>query len=381
MIIHERRYDIFSAGPSITDKEKEYVSNAINEMWLYGGYPYINAFERKMADYVGRKYALALPSGTAAIHLSLLASGIRAGDEVIVPDFTWIATSVPLSYIGAKPIFVDVDRKTWCITAEEIKKHLTANTKAVIAVDMYGNMPEYEEIARVSEENNLILLEDSAEAIGSEYMNKKAGSFGKVSILSFQASKLLSTEEGGMLLTDDEDIFKKAQKLANCGKKIGGRTLYVEEVGYKYKYTGIQAAMGLAQLERIDEILEKRKTIFQWYKKELSGVKGIFLNEPGDRVNSNYWLTTIIFDDKVYDFVKEDLVTYLKKERIETRPVMYQLTGLPLYHDIKQSWDNINSEYISRMGINLPSPDDLTFDQAKKVVNVLLKFLKAHSKT
>lgn len=368
---------IYSAGPSISEKEIRYVTDAIQNAWYQGAYAYIHEFETAVAKYVGRRYALALPSGTSAIHLSLLAHGIGEGDEIIYPDFTWVGTSAPAQYVGATPVFVDVEPDTWCISADCIRKHITGRTKAIYAVDIFGNMPDYDEIQSIADEYGLLLLEDSAQAIGSEYKGRKAGSFGKASIFSFHGSKLLTTGEGGMLVTDDEAVFERAQKLANCGRDSKStRMFWFDEIGYKYKYTSLQAAMGLAQIERIDEILEKRREIFGWYLEELGDVEGLQFNTPGDDVRSNYWMSTIIFDSRKYHFQKEDVVAYFKERGIESRPVIYQLSRMPAYSLIHQDWANPVTEEISRMGINLPTPDNLEYEDVLFVARTLKDFLR-----
>lgn len=369
---------IFSAGPSISQKEIEYVNDAIRNAWYEGAYAYISEFENAVAQYVGRQFALALPSGTSAIHLSLLASGITEGDEVIVPDFTWVATAAPLSYIGAKPVFVDVDRDSWCITPNQIRKRITARTKAIYTVDIFGNMPDYDSIYKIVDEYGLNLLEDSAEAIGSSYKGKKAGSFGNASIFSFHGSKLLTTGEGGMLVTDNEELFERARKLANYGRDYNSNKMFwFDEVGYKYKYTSLQAAMGLAQIERIDEILCKRRQIFEWYSDELSGVDGIEINTPGEGVFSNYWMTTAVFDENIYNLTKEDVVAHFKSQNIESRPVVYQLSSMPAYGFIRQDWRNPVTEHISKMGVNLPTSHILNKEDVVYVVRVLKDFLES----
>lgn len=367
---------IYSAGPSISRKEIEYVTDAITNAWYEGAYAYIGEFEEAVARYVDRKYALALPSGTSAIHLSYLVNEIGEGDEVIVPDFTWVGTSAPLSYVGAKPVFADIDKDTWCISVDSIKKHITNRTKAIYTVDMFGNMPDYDEIEKIAIDNNLILLEDSAEAIGSAYKGKKAGSFGQTSIFSFHGSKLLTTGEGGMLLTDNKDIYDRAHKLADCGKDFtSGKMFWFDEIGYKYKYTSLQAAMGLAQIERVDEIVNKRKQIFKWYKEELENLDGIQMNNPGSDVDSNYWMTTIVIDKETYDTSKEEVVEYLKKNNIESRPVVYQLSSMPAYSYLQDDYNNSVTEYVSSMGVNLPTPDVLSLEDVKRVAKILKEYL------
>lgn len=370
---------IYSAGPSITEREIRYVRDAIENAWYDGAYAYISEFEKVVSEYVGRKYALALPSGTSAIHLALLINGITKGDEVIVPDFTWVGTSAPVSYVGATPVFVDVDKETWCISTKEILKHITERTKAICTVDIFGNMPNYDEIEKIANEKNLVVIEDSAQAMGSSYKGKMAGSFGAVSIFSFHGTKLVTTGEGGMLLTDDVDLFERARKLANYGRDANSTKMFwFDEIGYKYKYTSLQAAMGLAQMERINEILDKRKQIFGWYKEAFDNVQGVSMNNPGEKAVSNYWMSTLIPDDYFYKLKKEDIVEFLRDNNIECRPVIYQLSSMPAYKYLDQKWENPIAEKISRIGINLPSAHNLEREDAIKVSDLLKGFLKKH---
>ncbi len=372
---------IYSAGPSISQKEIDYVTDAITNAWYDGAYAYIEEFEQAVARYVGRSYALALPSGTSAIHLSLLAAGVKKGDEVIIPDFTWVGTSAPCSYLGAKPVFVDVDKENWCICADEVQRHITKNTKAIYTVDLFGNMPDYDKLKEIALANNLVLLEDSAEAIGSSYKGRKAGSFGKASIFSFHGSKLLTTGEGGMLLTDDKEFYERAVKLANCGRDSNSSKMFwFDEIGFKYKYTSLQAAMGLAQIERVDDIVAKRKLIFSWYQEELADVKGLRMNTPGIDVDSNYWMSTIVPDSTIYDIKKEILVQELKAHNIESRPVVYQLSKMPAYNDLHQKWDNPVASEICMMGMNLPTPDILQREDVTRICGHVKEILIRYRK-
>lgn len=200
---------------------------------------------------------MTLPSCTSALHLSLLGLELNAGDEVIVPDITWIATSAPISYLGGTPVFADTDSKSWCITADSFKENITSNTRAVIVVDLYGNMPAMDEILEVAREHEIAVIEDAAQAIGTEYKGKKAGSFGLASTFSFHGTKTITTGEGGMLVTDDEDSYNRCRFLSDHGRETGDKMFWNTQVAYKYKLSNMQAALGLAQLERIDELIER----------------------------------------------------------------------------------------------------------------------------
>src|SRR5688572_16563439 len=223
------------SGPWITQKEVDYVADAAANGWYQNANSYHQRFEKAFAEYLGVRYTMALPSCTSAIHLSLLALGVGPGDEVIVPDATWIASAAPITYVGATPVFADIDERTWCLSAESFEACITPATKAVISVALYGNMPDMDAIKDVAQRHGIPIVEDAAEAIGSEYKGRKAGSFGHASVFSFHGSKTLTTGEGGMLLTDEAGLFERAQVLRDHGRKPGDKMFFNHEVAYKYK--------------------------------------------------------------------------------------------------------------------------------------------------
>ena len=245
------------AGPWITQREIDYVTDAVTNAWYDKANVYHAKFESRFAEYTRRRHAMALPSCTSGLHLALLALGVGAGDEVVVPDSTWIATSAPVSYVGATAVFADVDPATWCITAASLEAVITPRTKAVILVDLYGSMPDMDATLAVARRHGLAVIEDAAEGLGSEFRGRPAGSFGEVSVFSFHGSKTLTTGEGGMLVTDRTDLFERAQFLRDHGRVPGDVQFYNAEVAYKYKMTSMQAALGLAQIERGDELITR----------------------------------------------------------------------------------------------------------------------------
>lgn len=358
--------------PSITELEVEYVNDAIKNGWGPKCYEYIHQFEKLFPQYLKSKYGLATSSCTGAIHLALMALGIKAGDEVILPDSTWIASVEPVLYIGAKPIFVDVLQDTWCIDPEAIKNAITEKTKAIIAVHLYGNVCEMDEILDIAKSNNLKVLEDAAEGLGSEYRGQKCGSIGDAGVFSFHGTKTISTGEGGIMVTNDLSTYEKASILNDHGRdpKIG-KTFWMEDYGYKYKMSNLQAAMGCAQIERIESLIEKKRLIFDWYKKYLSDVFGITLNPEQEYAKNSYWMPTIVFDNSL-SIDRDNLIDYLKQNNIDSRPFFYPLTSLPMFKDKKS---NIVSYALGPNGINLPSHDGLTEEDIKIVCEHILKFI------
>jgi perosamine synthetase len=367
------------AGPWITQKEIDYVTNAVTDAWYGNANIYHERFEKAFAEYIGVKYAMALPTCTSAIHLSLLALGIQEGDEVIVPDATWIASSAPISYVGATPVFGDIDPQTWCISAESFEACITPKTKAVIPVDLYGGMPDMDAICAIARRHNIAIIEDAAEALGAEYKGKRAGSFGDIGVFSFHGSKTVTTGEGGMLVTDREDLFKRIQVLRDHGRQPGDRMFWNTEVGYKYKMSSMQAALGLAQLERIDELIQRKREQFEWYKQELAGIDGITLNaEPVGSLNV-YWMVTIVLDPKL-GLNKTQLMELLSLRGIDSRPFFHPLSSIPAYEDLEQAHiarqRNKVVYGISPYAINLPSALRLNKEEIKSVCHALLDVLR-----
>ena len=351
------------SGPSITQKEIDYVTDAVTNAWYGNANIYNDRFEKAFADYVGVKYAVALPSCTSAIHLSLLALGIGVGDEVIVPDVTWIASAAPINYVGATPIFADIDPQTWCISADSIRSCITPKTKAIIPVNLYGGMADMNAILGIAKEYNLSVIEDAAESIGSEYHGRKSGSFGDTGVFSFHGSKTLTTGEGGMLVTDREDLHQRILFLRDHGRKPGDRLFYNTEVAHKYKMSSMQAALGLAQLERIEELVDRKRQIFNWYQAELDSLSGVTLNYESPNTKNTYWMVTVIIDTNL-GLDKHQLMDELSQKKIDTRPFFHPLSSLPAYEHLpaaKLARDRNRSSYqIAKYGINLPSGMNLT---------------------
>jgi perosamine synthetase len=362
------------AGPWITQKEIDYVADAAAHAWYENANMYHERFEKAFSHYIGTKYAMALPSCTSAIHLSLLSFGIGKGDEVIIPDLTWIATAAPITYVGAVPVFADCDEKTWCISPDNFQECITPKTKAVIPVDLYGNMPEMDAIRDIAEDRHLAIIEDAAEAIGSEFHGKRAGSFGDTGVFSFHGSKTLTTGEGGMLVTGREDIYQRCLALRDHGRAPGEKMFWNAEVGFKYKMSSMQAALGLAQLERIEELVDRKRQIFTWYQKNLQPVEGITLNcEPSGTKNS-YWMVTAIFDPK-FGLFKEDIMRMMKEKGIDLRPFFYPLSSQPAYTALtsaRKARRRNNVAYrISPYGVNLPCGMNMDEERVEFVFNAI----------
>lgn len=366
------------SGPWISQKEIDYVCDAAQNAWYENANLYQQKFEEAFSRYVGTKYATALPSCTAAIHLALLALGIGPGDEVIVPEITWIATSAPVSYVGALPVFADIDEGNWCLSAESLEKSITSKTRAIISVDLYGNMPDMDSIREIAGKSGLPVIEDAAEAIGSAYKEKRAGSLGIAGVFSFHGSKTMTTGEGGMLVTDDFKIYDRCLFLRDHGRSKGEKMFWNEEVAFKYKMSSLQAALGLAQLERIEELVAKKREIFEWYRRELSGIEGLRLNSEAENTANSYWMVTIAWDSS-FRLTKEEMISGLKKLNIDSRPFFYPLSSLPAYRDLtagrEYSVENPVSYRISPFAVNLPCGLNITEEQVHRVCRAVRKLL------
>jgi len=372
MKIEKYKKLISVTGPSITEKEVRYVAQAARDGWNENYQKYIKLFEEKFTGYIGRRYALATSSCTGALHLAYLSLGLRTGDEIIVPNITWIASIEPLYWMGIKPIFADINSETWCIDSKDIERKITSKTKAILVVDLYGGMPEMKSILKIAKKYNLKVIEDAAEAVGCEYYSKKAGSFGDVSCFSFHGSKTMVTGEGGMLLTNNKKIIEKA-RYYNDHCKDKKKAFWNLEIGYKYKMSNFQAACGLAQLERIEELISKKRKIFSWYKKRLADIPGIQLNIEPPYTKNTYWMVTAVFDKK-YKINKEKLMEQFLKFNIQTRPFFYPLSSLPAI-DCKANTPI--SFDISSRAINLPCGLNITKKEVDYVCKCLIKILKA----
>lgn len=366
------------SGPWITQLEIDYVADAAANCWYENANMYNSRFEKAFADYMGLKHAVSLPSCTSAIHLALAALGVGPGHEVIVPDLTWIASAAPITYVGATTVFADVDSSSWCLSPESFEKCITPKTKAVIPVDIYGGVPDYDAIVKIADKHGIAVIEDAAEAMGSEYKNKKAGSLGLAGVFSFHGSKTMTTGEGGMLVTDDDKLHAQVLFLRDHGRKPGDVMFFNSAVAYKYKMSSMQAAMGLAQLERIDELVEKKRQVFSWYQENLGDSKSIILNhEPKDTLNT-FWMVCAILDPGL-GLKKEEFMEKMAEQNIDTRPFFHPLSSIPAFenqlHAKAARKENVNSYAVSPFGINLPCGMSMDEDKVNYVCDAVKKIV------
>ena len=367
------------AGPSITEHEINIVEDAMRNGWYENSYDYVEKFQREFALYHDRKYGIMTPNCTTAIHLLLTALGISEGDEVILPECTWIATGAGITYLRATPIFCDIDSKNWCLNPRSVEKLITPKTKAVIAVDLYGNMPQYDELTKLCAHHQISLIEDSAESVGSTYKGIRAGKFGIGSVFSFHRTKTITTGEGGMLLLDDEKLYDRCMFLRDHGRKKD--VMYFNyEVTYKYMPFNVQAALGYAQFQRIEELVGLKRSQLRMYRERLGKIEDIFLNpEPEGGVNGA-WITSVLFG-KSHKLQTLEVVKKLAGMNIPARPFFYPLSSLPAYPIARAKYEPMNpvAYDISSRGINLPGSAILTEDQIDWICDGIKKLIGTHS--
>jgi perosamine synthetase len=366
------------AGPSITDREVELTAEAARTAWYSNHYVYNARFERMMADYVGVRHAVSVPHATAALHLIFAALGIGPGDEVIVPDVTWIASVAPIVYVGAEPVLVDILPDTWCIDPVAVEAAIGPKTKAILGVDLYGSMCDWHALQAIANKHGLHLIEDAAEALGSSYHGKRAGSFGAAAAFSFHGSKTVATGEGGMFVTDDDDLAKRVLFLRDHGRNPGDRFFLNHEIGFKYRMNAVTAALGVAQMERIDALIEHKRAIFGWYRDRLAGLNGVTLNAEPDGVQNSYWMVTAVLDPAL-GFDKFDLMAAFDKRNIDTRPFFSPLSSLPAFEKRAAATRLVTpkdkGQKIASHSINLPSGYNMTEDKADVVCLALREIL------
>jgi len=359
---------MFMAGPWITEHEIKVVEDAMRNGWYEKAYDYCEKFQGEFAKYHDRTYGIMTPNCTSAIHLLLSALGISDNDEVIVPECTWIATAAPITYLRATPVFCDIDPINWCLDPGSVEKRITPQTKAIVVVDLYGNMPLMDELIELADHHGIPLIEDAAEALGSTYKGIKAGKFGIGSVFSFHRTKTITTGEGGMLLLDDERLFERCMLLRDHGRRPDGSMYYNYEVTYKYMPFNLQAALGYAQFQRIAELVGRKQEQLRMYREGLSAVDDIELNpEPEGGVNGA-WITAVLFG-KSYNLTKQEAIDRLAQLEIPARPFFYPLSSLPAYPGCQEKHELLNpvAYDICSRGINLPGAANLTEGQMDRV--------------
>lgn len=353
--------------PSLSGNEKKYLNECIDTSWISSKGHFVNDFENAFKEYIGTKYATGVCNGTVAIQVAIKALGLTNEDEVICPTFTYIASANPITEAGSKVIFVDSLADSWQMDPEDVERKITSKTKAIMVVHLYGHPCDMDRIMNIAQKHNLYVIEDCAEAIGSEYDNKKVGSFGDIACFSFFGNKTITCGEGGMVLTNSEYLHERICKIKGQGL-AKYREYWHDTLGFNYRMTNIQAAIGLAQFEQIDKFIDKKRKIASWYKEFLKDLSVKFHNEIGN-VKHTYWMNSILVENiEERDLLRE----FLKEQGIETRPTFYPLHTMPIYS--KKYEKHTVAEDIALRGINLPSYPELEESDIKNICEVIKEY-------
>lgn len=356
--------------PEIRGNEWKYIKECLDTNWVSSVGKFVDIFEEEFAKYNEAKAAVVTMNGTAALQLALVTLGVGEGDEVIVPSMTFISSVNAIKYVGAIPVFVDVDRETFVMDVNKVEELITEKTKAIMPVHIYGYPVEMDELNIIARKHNLYVVEDATEALGTKYKGRLAGTLGDIGCFSFNGNKLITTGAGGMLITNNEDVAKKAKYLSNQTKTITENgAMYHEEVGYNFRMPNILAAMGLAQLEKVDEYLEVKRRNARLYNDLLKGVKGITLTKEVDYVDNCYWLYSILVEDD-FRMSRDELLELLKKNGIQARPFFLPVHNMKPYSENKCGNMEMTLE-VSKRGINLPSSVSLKEEEVRKICEII----------
>lgn len=356
--------------PIISKEAKDNVEKALASGWLSSAGPFVSEFEKEFAKYIGVKHAISVSSGTAALHIALLALGIDKGDEVIVPAFTMGATWMAVMYTGATPVFVDCELTNYNIDIAKIEEKITSKTRAIIPVHVYGHACEMDEILAIAKRHNLFVIEDAAEALGGEYKGKKCGSMGDVNCFSFYANKIVTTGEGGMVVTNNDNLAREAAKFKDLYHTDKKRFIH-EKLGYNFRMTNVHAAIGMGELQNIEKYLDKKQNMARQYEEGLKNISGIKLPTTKSYVKNTYWMYGIVIDKEKFGIDRNTLREKLKKAGIDPRDFFYAPEDQPILRDIIKEEAFPNTKYLSENGLYLPSGLAITEEQIKTVCETI----------
>jgi len=358
--------------PTLRGNEKKYVDKCIDTNWISSSGSFIEEFEEKFSKACNTKHGVSCSNGTTALHLALASLGIKEGDEVIVPTFSIIALANAVIYTGATPVFVDSELKTWNMDPDRIEEKITARTKAIMAMHTYGCPADMDRINSIARKHNIKVIEDAAEAHGATYKGRQAGSLGDIGCFSFYANKIITTGEGGMVVTNDNEAADKARLLRNHA--FAKPRFVHHEVGFNYRLTNIQAAIGVAQMENFDKLREMRQENARRYDEELKGIDGITLPPKCPYGTNVYWMYGILIDKDKFGIGKEEAMKLLQEQGIETRSFFYPMHLQPVYKEMQEIDCDGNypvSEQLYEQGFYLPSSSHLTPEQIRMICDTL----------
>jgi perosamine synthetase len=357
------------AEPKLGGNELKYVTDCVSSGWISSIGKYIKKFEEEFSKFSDTKYGIATSSGTTALHLALVTFGVGKDDEVIIPTLSFIATANCVAYTGAKPVFVDSEPRTWNMDPEKVKEKITENTKAIVPVHLYGHPVDMDPIMEIAEEHSLVVIEDAAEAHGAEYQKRKVGSIGHVGCFSFYGNKIITTGEGGMITTNDEEFTEKAMMLRDHAMSKEKRYWH-PFMGYNYRMTNMQAAVGLAQVEKIEEYIEIKRQNAKKYNEKLGSLSSISLPPEMDWAKNVYWLYSILVDN----IQRDEFTTRLREKEIDTRPFFYPMHTQPPYADLSNEKLEV-AEDIAKRGVSLPSATTLKDDEIEYICKIIAEIL------
>ena len=365
---------IYLSPPHLNGEEIDFIKDAIDSNWIAPLGPHVDAFESEVADYVGVEQAAALSSGTAALHLALEMLGVQKGDHVFCSDLTFVASANAIRYLNAIPVFIDAEPTSWNMSPSALEKAFeSVLPKAVIVTDIYGQSADYKLIAEICDKHQTPIIEDAAESLGAEYNRKKCGSFGEMAILSFNGNKIITTSGGGMLLTDRSEFVLKAKKLSTQSRE---EALHYEhaQVGYNYRLSNILAALGRAQLKSLDQYVEKRREIFNYYYNNLKNIDGIRFMPEIENGKSTRWLSVVLMENINHDKI-EDIIRSFSEENIEVRPIWKPMHLQPMFEDASFYYNGQKpiSASLFEHGLCLPSGSDLSKNDLNRIIELLIK--------
>ena len=361
-------------NPVMDGNEKAYVLDCLDSSWISSSGKYIDQFEEAFAKFCDAKYAIACSNGTAALHLALLALGLEPGDEVIVPTLTFIASANAVTYCGARPVFIDVEPETWNINPALIESKISSRTKGIVVVHFRGHPADMDPILEVARRHGLFIVEDAAQSHGAEYKGKRTGALGDIGTFSFFGNKIITTGEGGMIVTNDDGLAGKMRLFKNQGME-NSRRYWHPVVGYNYRMTNVAAAIGLAQLEKIRSQIQGRSEVASWYREYLREFHGMSWQQDKEWAKRVWFLFTLVMEEDSRS-VRDDLIPYLLKHGIDTRPVYYPLHSLPPYAEKSGSDVFPIADHVSRMGINLPTWAGMTREDVRYICDKILDYAR-----
>lgn len=368
----QRRDFIPIAEPSLGEREVELVADAVRSGWVSSIGEYVTAFEAELARRCGVEHAIATSNGTTALHLALAVAGIGPGDEVVVPSLTFVATAAAVRYVGGMPVLADSDPAHWCLDPTDAARRITERTRAVVAVDLYGHPADMDALGELAREHDIVLVEDAAESLGADYRGRPAGSLGRLGVLSFYGNKLITTGEGGAVLTDDSTLAERARLLRDHAMDPK-RRYWHGEIGFNYRITNMQAALGVAQLERLDEFLERKRALAAAYRSGLQDLPGVTLQEEADWATSSWWMTTLRIDPE-RGVGRDELAARLRADGVDSRPAFVPLHLLP---HLRQDGALPVAEAVGTQGLSLPSSTSLSNAELEYVIGAVRRLVGA----